>query len=492
MVVAAKRDEGGVVAARTRKRRRPTATCVVNLAAVLALSGCSSVPDALNPVEWYEGTTDTVGGWFSDEEPQTEAAADSSVDGKDFPNLASVPERPTPSTTADERAKIQQGLVADRNNARYTDSADASAPADPPKPRGATQTASAPAAAPPLPSTKPAPKPAPAASSTPPAPAASAPAASRPTVSDPTPEPTRAKAPPPAPTVASSGDRSSLWPHRPVPQRESGTPLTTGKVSDSHSAIVLSDEPLASSVSPQPRPRTSTPASASGTRLDSAGNASAPVRSSAASSAPKTKTDGPEVTRRLISTTRTTKMTDGTVRTETDVRDPAVASATSAPATSSAAAPALPSSSTVSDSAADQSPSVIVDSPSLDQYQLGFSGPAYLVGTVNFAHGSSSLNADDRDMVRSIASAARETDAYIRVIGHASSRTAEMALPEHELVNFQESLARAEAVGEALISAGIPRERVLVEAMSASQPLYFESMPSGEAGNRRAEILFQY
>jgi hypothetical protein len=32
----------------------------------------------------------------------------------------------------------------------------------------------------------------------------------------------------------------------------------------------------------------------------------------------------------------------------------------------------------------------------------------------------------------------------------------------------------------------------VIEAMSASQPLFFESMPSGEAGNRRAEVLFQY
>jgi outer membrane protein OmpA-like peptidoglycan-associated protein len=67
-----------------------------------------------------------------------------------------------------------------------------------------------------------------------------------------------------------------------------------------------------------------------------------------------------------------------------------------------------------------------------------------------------------------------------------------MELASHELVNFQESLDRAETVGRALVAAGVPSERVLVEAMSASQPLFYESMPSGEAGNRRAEILFQY
>ena len=36
-----------------------------------------------------------------------------------------------------------------------------------------------------------------------------------------------------------------------------------------------------------------------------------------------------------------------------------------------------------------------------------------------------------------------------------------------------------------------PASRVLVEAVGDSQPVYYESMPEGEAGNRRAEIFFQ-
>jgi flagellar motor protein MotB len=32
---------------------------------------------------------------------------------------------------------------------------------------------------------------------------------------------------------------------------------------------------------------------------------------------------------------------------------------------------------------------------------------------------------------------------------------------------------------------------VLVEAVGDSQPVYYESMPQGEAGNRRAEIFLQ-
>ena len=58
----------------------------------------------------------------------------------------------------------------------------------------------------------------------------------------------------------------------------------------------------------------------------------------------------------------------------------------------------------------------------------------------------------------------------------------------HELANFNVSFARANAVAQALIGAGVPPERVTVEAVSDDQPIYSEAMPTGEAGNRRAEI----
>ena len=44
------------------------------------------MPDALNPVEWYETTTDAVGGWFSDEEEQAavETPGSAKADDADF------------------------------------------------------------------------------------------------------------------------------------------------------------------------------------------------------------------------------------------------------------------------------------------------------------------------------------------------------------------------------------------------------------------------
>ncbi len=79
----------------------------------------------------------------------------------------------------------------------------------------------------------------------------------------------------------------------------------------------------------------------------------------------------------------------------------------------------------------------------------------------------------------------------IKVVGHASSRTPNMPVERHLEVIFQKSQARADAVAQALIKAGVPADRVQIEAVGDSQPIYYESMPKGEDGNRRAEIFVQ-
>jgi outer membrane protein OmpA-like peptidoglycan-associated protein len=79
----------------------------------------------------------------------------------------------------------------------------------------------------------------------------------------------------------------------------------------------------------------------------------------------------------------------------------------------------------------------------------------------------------------------------VKVVGHASSRTANMPVERHLEVIFQKSQARASAVAQALIRAGVPADKVQIEAVGDSQPVYYESMPKGEDGNRRAEIFVQ-
>ena len=52
----------------------------------------------------------------------------------------------------------------------------------------------------------------------------------------------------------------------------------------------------------------------------------------------------------------------------------------------------------------------------------------------------------------------------IRVVGHASSKTKNMPVVEHNLANFKVSLDRAQAVANELIRLGVPPDAIFVEA----------------------------
>ncbi len=112
------------------------------VALAVVLSGCSSVPDAANPVKWYTNTVDYFSGDKDAKAPAEEA--DKAVPGADqpFPNLATVPAKPEVSS-AEERNRIAQGLVSDTERRRYAqDVARQGAPTNvlgavPRRPRGA-------------------------------------------------------------------------------------------------------------------------------------------------------------------------------------------------------------------------------------------------------------------------------------------------------------------------------------------------------------------
>ena len=66
-----------------------------------------------------------------------------------------------------------------------------------------------------------------------------------------------------------------------------------------------------------------------------------------------------------------------------------------------------------------------------------------------------------------------------------------MPLERHLEIIFRKSQERASAVVQELIRNGVPADKVLMEAVGDSQSVYYESMPKGEDGNRRAEIFLQ-
>jgi len=93
---------------RDRKRRKISHLHLASwlMMTTSLLTGCSTVPDYANPVEWYKGAT----GWFTDDA------------GTDVPKPGSPKgERPDPAQTPDTRKDVAKGLPSDRSGARYAE-----------------------------------------------------------------------------------------------------------------------------------------------------------------------------------------------------------------------------------------------------------------------------------------------------------------------------------------------------------------------------------
>jgi outer membrane protein OmpA-like peptidoglycan-associated protein len=162
------------------------------------------------------------------------------------------------------------------------------------------------------------------------------------------------------------------------------------------------------------------------------------------------------------------------------------------PTRTASAEPVAPSAASPQPTASSQSVIVNEDAIYAAPAARSFSGQAYLASTVYFGHGSANLTGGERQEIARVAQAALANGAGVQVVGHASSRTADLSLRDHEVANLAISLRRAEVVADALIAAGMPANRVLVEAVSNTRPEFFEVMPAGEAGNRRTEIFLIY
>ena len=124
-----------------------------------------------------------------------------------------------------------------------------------------------------------------------------------------------------------------------------------------------------------------------------------------------------------------------------------------------------------------------------------FAGASFGSGkaaVIFFALGSAHLTKESRGVLRKVADIHKQRGGTVHVVGHASGRTREMTAAQHELVNFDVSFKRARAVADELIRQGVAPDRVVLTAKSDSQPVYGEWMPSGEAGNRRAEVFIDF
>ena len=99
----------------------------MSISMAFILVGCSSLPDAVNPVNWYKTAKSAILGDDNAEGIKTEngntkelvAEGENIKTGSDknFPSLGSVPERPS-SSNGKERKKIAKALISDRQDVR--------------------------------------------------------------------------------------------------------------------------------------------------------------------------------------------------------------------------------------------------------------------------------------------------------------------------------------------------------------------------------------
>ncbi|MEX0759518.1 MAG: OmpA family protein [Tistlia sp.] len=136
-------------------------------------------------------------------------------------------------------------------------------------------------------------------------------------------------------------------------------------------------------------------------------------------------------------------------------------------------------------------PTPAVGPAQIQQYNLP-QRPSYseLAGVIFFGYGSSALDQRDLGVLRQIVQLQQQRGGTLRVVGHASLLTGVTDPVKHNLANFDVSLKRAQSVARRLETLGAPA--VVVEAMGSAQPVYYEFMPTCEAGNRRAEIFLDY
>lgn len=403
------------------RRSRSRAVLGVALCAGV-LAGCSSVPDAVNPVEWYRGARDWVTGAEEPAESKT-APKPSTADGKDFPQLSTVPPRPQPPTAA-ERKQLANSLAADRADARYsdemirrqTDSTGKMTESPPPPPtRSASKVASAPA-------TAPTPVPAPPPASTPP----------------PAPAP-YAAAPPAVPPMPAAGTAASAPPPMaPMP----AAPPAPGRMS----AAVPPMPAAPPAMAPPGPPPIAPPPMAPPTAASAMGPGGAVF---------------------------------GPVPPDIDLaRNGGMRQAMPRPAGGQRSMAARP----FSPGMASRAGAVPQPYAPTKERKLG---------TVRFGVGSAKLSGTARAAIGRMAKTIKRSHLRVRVVGHASSWTRNMSEMRHYMANFQVSLDRANAVARELRRRGVAAAAITVEAVSDTDPAFFEVMPAGEAGNRRVEILIE-
>lgn len=110
------------------------------------------------------------------------------------------------------------------------------------------------------------------------------------------------------------------------------------------------------------------------------------------------------------------------------------------------------------------------------------------VAVIQFARADRDL--DDRavDVLSQVAAYAQQSRATVWLFGYASQKVELAAGGSARLASRKLAADRVKTVAVVLIKAGVPADKIELVSRGALNPLYIESAPAGEAGNRRVEI----
>jgi outer membrane protein OmpA-like peptidoglycan-associated protein len=115
------------------------------------------------------------------------------------------------------------------------------------------------------------------------------------------------------------------------------------------------------------------------------------------------------------------------------------------------------------------------------------------IAQIYFRGDGTTLDAAARAQIRRAVQAynANGGQGSVRIVGHASGRTAGKTSEKHLMQVFRKSQARANAVAREVIREGVPAKKVLVDAVGDSQPTSYGPTPKGDVGSHRADIFLQ-
>ena len=113
------------------------------------------------------------------------------------------------------------------------------------------------------------------------------------------------------------------------------------------------------------------------------------------------------------------------------------------------------------------------------------------VGTIQFRNASADLGANDRALLRRYAAQALQSGRSLRVVGHAGDRQPGLDELGQRFFNFDISWARAAAAAEEIERAGLPLQRIVVEARGDTEPAAQGAQSGDGAANRRVNVYLQ-